>query len=359
MPSQPHNCFPHQNIRCLSKAPRAFTLVELLVVIAIIGVLVALLLPAVQAAREAARRLSCANNIRQLGLSMHNFESANQKFPPAIQFGKGQYRWSALARILPYVEEANLAGRIDFDQDYHRIGVSGTVYASEAAALASEPLLKSSRISTLICPSEARDEVRTDGSGQATDYITNYGVNAGVWLIHDPTQPESSPGAFGTNRGFATSAFPDGLSNTLMLAEVKGWQPYFRDGGGDPTLPASPSDNGAFNGSFKTDTGHTEWIDGRVHQSGFTATFTPNSFVPHPTEHYDVDYNSWRIRQPGDSDYNATAKTYAAITSRSYHNGGVVNVAKMDGSVDAVSSDIELDVWRAMATRDGAEIVSE
>ena len=177
MSSQPHRCFSSLNTRRLSKAPRAFTLVELLVVIAIIGVLVALLLPAVQAAREASRRLSCANNIRQLGLSMHNFESANQKFPPAIQLGRGQYRWSALARILPYVEEANLGGRIDFNQDYHLIGISGAIYASESALLASEPPLKSSRVSTLICPSEVRDEVRTE-NGEATDYITNYGVNA-------------------------------------------------------------------------------------------------------------------------------------------------------------------------------------
>ena len=333
-----------------------FTLVELLVVIAIIGVLIALLLPAVQAARESARRISCANNVRQLALAMHNYESANKKYPPAVMLGRGQYRWSALARVMPYVEENNFASRVDFSADYHRIGLSGTVYPSEADALNSgEPLLKSSRISTLICPTEVRDEVRVDGNGIATDYMTNYGVNAGVWLVHDPLQPDQVQGAFTANKGFGTRAFSDGLSNTLMLAEVKGWQPYDRDGGGDPVLPADPNAI-SFNGNFKADTGHTEWIDGRVHQSGFTATFPPNTSVRH--NEYDADYNSWRIRQPGDSDYDANKKTYAAVTSRSYHSGNVVNLAMMDGSVDSVSDDIDLVVWRAMATRAGGELVT-
>lgn len=337
----------------LAGTGRGFTLVELLVVIAIIGVLVALLLPAVQAAREAARRMSCANNIRQLGLAMHNYESANQKFPPSIQLGRGQYRWSALARVLPYVEAANLANRIEFDIDYHLIGASGTVYSDESTALANEPLLKSTRMPFLICPTEIRDEVRTTDSGVARDYLTNYGVNAGVWLVHDPQQPDQSQGAFTANGGFGARSFTDGLSNTLMLAEVKGWQPYDRDGQGDPELPATPSDIN-FNGSFKSETGHTEWIDGRIHQSGFTATFTPNTRVA--KDGYDADYNSWRIRQPGDSGYDANAKTYAAVTSRSYHSGNIVNIAKMDGSVDSINGDIDLAVWRAMATRDGGEV---
>ncbi|MCH2114373.1 MAG: DUF1559 domain-containing protein [Pirellulales bacterium] len=340
----------------------AFTLVELLVVIAVIGVLVALLLPAVQAAREAARRMSCANNVRQLALAMHNFESSNKRFPPAIMMGRSQYRWSALARVLPYVEEANLAGRIDLSVDYHRIGVSGTVYADKDAALNSgEPLLKSARVPTLICPSEIRDEARIDSAtGTERDYLTNYGVNCGVWKVHDPADPDSGTGAFAGNRGFAARSFGDGLSNTLMLAEVKGWQPYLRDGGGDPSLPQAIGGLG-LSGSFKSETGHTESFDGRCHQSGVTATFAPNTRVPyqHDGETYDVDYNSWRMRQPGDGGFDVSKRTYAAITSRSYHSGDVVNVAKMDGAVEAVSSGIDLTVWRAMATRDGEEVASE
>lgn len=342
-----------------------FTLVELLVVIAIIGVLVALLLPAVQAAREAARRVSCANNVRQLGLAMLNYESGQGKFPPSFHLGPKQFRWSALARTLPYIEASALGSRIDFSVDYNRIGLSGKVYASNSEALNSgEPLLKSARVPTLICPSEDRDEVRIDsGSGVERDYITNYGVNNGVWMVYDPKNKIGGDGAFFPNSGLGTRQFTDGLSNTLMLAEVKGWQPYFRDGGGDATVPANP---GALNlsGSFKSETGHTEWIDGRVHQSGFTATFTPNTRVPHEEggEFYDVDWNSHRIKgwaPPDNNDYlNETEVTYVAVTSRSYHSGDVVNVTRMDGSVQAVNSDIDLFVWRAMATRNGGEVIN-
>ena len=129
-----------------------FTLVELLVVIAIIGVLVALLLPAVQAAREAARRMSCSNNIRQVALAMHNYESANKKFPPSLFIGKNQYRWSAQARILPYIEQSNVDAGFSFDQDYHNVLLNGV-------------LLKSLRIPTFICPDEVRDEVRISDTG--------------------------------------------------------------------------------------------------------------------------------------------------------------------------------------------------
>ena len=353
------------------RRPRAFTLIELLVVIAVIGVLIALLLPAVQAAREAARRMSCANNVRQLALAMHNYEAANKRFPPAILVGKDQYRWSALARVLPYVEASTLGSRIDFSVDYHKIGLSGTIYANKDDALHSgEPLLKSARVPTLICPTEIRDEVRNhEDTGTGRDYITNYGVSCGVWKLYDPADPEGGAGAFTGGQGFGPQAFRDGLSNTLMLSEVKGWQAYFRDAGGDPDIPLTPAGI-SFAGDFRSDSGHTEWIDGRVHQSGFTATFTPNTRVDddhadhgHPDDHadgtHDVDYNSWRMRLPGDKGFDASKITYAAITSRSYHSGNVVNVAKMDGSVEAVSGAIDLVVWRSMATRDGGEVAAE
>ena len=273
--------------RLFSSAKRhhtvGFTLVELLVVIAIIGVLIGLLLPAVQAAREAARRVSCTNNVRQLGLAMHNYESARSEFPPSLHLGVNQYRWSALSRVLPYVEQENLASAFQFDQDYHSIFLNGA-------------LLKSQRVATLICPSEERDEPRLDGNGEPRDYITNYGVNWGVWKVFDPSTGESD-GPFPPNEGLPGRQISDGLSNTLMIAEVKGWTPYLRDVGGDQPVVTDPSQISGLGGDFKSNSGHTEWVDGRVHQSGFTTTFAPNTVVPHVVDGvtYDVDFNSNRV----------------------------------------------------------------
>ena len=258
-----------------------FTLVELLVVIAIIGVLIALLLPAVQAAREAARRMSCMNNLKQLSLATLNYQSARMKFPPMLMIGKDQYRWSAQARIMPYIESLNLDDRIDFSVDYHRVGASGVVYADEDALLATEPALKSTRISALLCPSEDRDEVRVDNAtGTPSDYPLNYGVNCGVWFVYDPAMRTGGSGAFFPNSGLGDKDFPDGLSNTLMFAEVKAWQPYWRDtNNADATIAANIDDVCDKRTGSLHETAHTEWIDGRVHQSGFTATFPPNTKV--------------------------------------------------------------------------------
>lgn len=314
--------------------PQGFTLVELLVVIAIIGILIALLLPAVQAAREAARRMACQNHLKQIALGMHNFESSKRKFPPMISIGSNQYRWSPQARILPYMEESGIADQFTFDQDYHDVRI-GT------------ELLKATRIPVYLCPSEENDRVRLDGSGNPRDYPINYGVNCGVWKVYNPTDGSGGLGAFYPGDGLGTRAYQDGMSKTLMLAEVKAYNPYYRDGGGGNETP--PTDPGAvcsLGGNFKTNSGHTEWIDGRAHQTGFTTTFTPNTAVV--CNGNDVDFNSSRV---GVSDTNTT---YAAVTARSYHPGAV-NAALMDGSVHTIAESVDLIVWRSMATRAGDE----
>lgn len=332
-----------------------FTLVELLVVIAIIGILIALLLPAVQAAREAARRSQCQNQMRQLAIATHNYESTRRAFPPAIVVTAGDnYRWSALARILPYLEQNAVFENIDFDADYHYLDLAGNVYGTEDEAL-NAGILKSYRVPVLICPSEARDEPRIDsGTGQPRDYITNYGVNRGVWLSYDPTRQQKSEGVFEANKELRMAKITDGTSNTLMYAEVKGWQPYDRDAAhADNTWPANADAICSLpNGSFKTETGHTEWIDGRVHQSGFTALLAPNTKVEDCQPGYDID---WVSEREGTT---TTGTNYAAVTSRSYHAGDVVNVAMADASVQTVTGDVDLTVWRAMGTRAGAEVVN-
>ena len=341
-----------QPVKLPARPLHGFTLVELLVVIAIIGVLIALLLPAVQAAREAARRISCANNMRQVALAMHSYESAKQKFPPSLFIGKQQYRWSAQARILPFIEQTGIDAGFSFDQDYHDVYVNGE-------------LLKSLRIPTFVCPDEVRDEVRTASDGSPSDYLLNYAVNCGVWKVYDPSTRSGGAGAFYPNAGLGTKNFSDGLSNTLMLAEVKGWQPYWRDtNNGTPEIASTQESLCGLatsgHGDKVRETGHTEWIDGRAHQSGFTATFVPNTSVE--CDGADIDWTNHRVTGWDPANPNAPLETsgvtYAAVTSRSYHSGKVVNIALMDASVDTVSSDIDLTVWRSMATRDGGEITS-
>lgn len=330
---------------CINR--RAFTLVELLVVIAIIGILVALLLPAVQAAREAARRTQCTNNLKQIALAVLNFESTSGGVPEArITFGRDgsdprNSKWSPQARILPFLEQVQFESLIDYTVAYENTPFDNG-------------LIGAYRVPTYLCPSEEKDQVRTDSSGTPIHYPLNYGVNRGVFFVFDPTGQRQEVGAFQSSKQTRMGQIVDGTSNTLMLAEVKGWTPYKRDAEhNDATPPAQAADVcGLPPGSFKTNSGHTEWVDGRVHQSGFTAALAPNTKVDRCEAGYDID---WVSTREGVSD---TASTFGVVTSRSYHSGDVVNVALMDGSAKTIRSSVDLPVWRATATRAGGEVTT-
>ncbi len=321
-----------------------FTLVELLVVIAIIGILVGLLLPAVQAAREAARRMSCSNNMKQLIVALHNYHDTFRRLPPA-----GYYRqdvpsssWSIQARLLPQLEQSNLQNLIDWSLPYSAQGhVART------------------RVPVYICPSEPKDEIRPSPKSHDPDfahYPLSYVVNVGEWFVYDPRGGMGGSGLVYPNSRTRLASVTDGTSNTLAFAEVKAWNPYLRDGGKPSALgaatPRNPGDVVALGGSFKTNSGHTEWVDGRVHQTGFTTTFGPNTRVifTQNGQQFDVDFNSYREGK------SITNVTYAAVTARSYHTGGV-QVSLADGSVQFLSESIDLGVWRSLGSRDGGEVV--
>jgi type II secretory pathway pseudopilin PulG len=310
--------------------------------IGIIGLLVAVLLPAVQAARAAARQLSCGNNLRQIGLALHNYESTHSCFPASFfttRFQNAQgtgASWSIHGRLLPFLEQGSAAERVKLDVDWHQQVSTGVT---------------AMHLPVFLCPSEPNNQYRTkDGKPYVAPHT--YGFNLGTWMVYDPSTGTSGDGAFVVNRGSRTTDIRDGLSNTLAVAEVKAYQSYVRNTN-DPGAvgPTSPAEFAAVSGQLKQ-TGHTVWPDGRVHHSGVTTVFTPNTRVSYLSNgiEYDIDFNS---QQEGKS---ATRITYAAVTSRSYHHG-MVNILLMDGSVRALSDRIDQKLWTALGTRHGGEVV--
>jgi len=331
----------------LRRHRRAFTLVELLVVIAIIGILTGLLLPAVQAAREAARRAQCQNNLKQIALAVHNYESTYRTLPASatvnlnVTATGNNGSWGVHGRILHFLEQADLYRRVDINVAWDF----------------QEPI-DELRIPLYSCPSDpgARN-VRDPGGGKVHLYPTTYGFNFGTWFVFDPATRRGGNGAFYPNSHLTFGNFMDGTSNTLLVAEVKAWQKYTRNGGPSTTaIPNTTTEAAAIvaSGAQTKSTGHTEWPDGRVHHTGFTATLTPNSFVPYTTggQTIDADYNSWQEGRDG----SAGSPSYAIVTSRSFHPG-VVQVALVDGSVRAITETVELSTWRSLATRAGGEVV--
>ncbi len=333
-----------------SKRP-GFTLIELLVVIAIIGVLIALLLPAVQAAREAARRMQCTNNLKQLGLAIHNYEGVVGALPPTLVITGtgGAVSWTnsfgAHPRILPFSEQGAIFNAINFDVEMY--SPPNTTATTTYIAL-------------MVCPSEVKT---TFNRPEGRMSVCNYGFCEGDWFVWGGTGSDRrSRSAFGPMLSRRLAEFTDGLSNTLFLSEGKSYTNYYRD---CPTLanvnnpdviPPPDADPYAvapeYRGgcAFRAE-GHNEWVESGVHHAGFTTAWPPNKrILGGPNGEYpDIDINSRREKIGGPS--------FAAITARSYHPGGV-NALLGDGSVRFVKSTINGFTWRALGSVAGGEVVS-
>jgi prepilin-type N-terminal cleavage/methylation domain-containing protein/prepilin-type processing-associated H-X9-DG protein len=323
-----------------------FTLIELLVVIAIVAVLIGLLLPAVQKVREAAARMSCQNNLKQLGLAIHNYESANGTLPGLGDSPQRQY--SIQARVLPFVEQDNLRNLIVQDQDLFFF--SGTSTLNPVQEPAARTVVR-----LFLCPSDFQSPVFTNYN-KATFAGGNYVVNTGSGdpdrLYSDLRLP--TDGVFWNSSRVRLTDISDGTSSTLLLSEsllgygsdtlgaapvdprrqaanlstVAKSQP---GGGTNPPLSESLCASATRWSGFRS----IAWIWGQLPQTGFNAYRPPNSPLPHCTS-------------------NAQGFFHAS----SLHPGGV-NAVLADGSVRFTRDGIALDTWRALATRAGGEVPAD
>lgn len=349
------------SVRC-----RGFTLIELLVIIAIIGVLVALLLPAVQAAREAARRGQCQNNLKQIGLAMSNYVDVHGRFPPSTVIGNMANTfywqgWSIHARLMPYAEAASKYD--DFNLDVNSANIENSTGFNRLTAM-------------FICPSDPRSLERRASRGYDN---TNYGFNRGDWFVWGGLNSSLRPvSPFYPNSAVRIAAVADGLSKTMIAAEVKARLWYIRrctnfDTWTPATQPAPNADPSvvvaynACSGGESKDTLHSEWHNGSDHHTGFTAAWTPNrktgGVIVNPSVDDppsplaagaildDVDVTGRREQDGGAAGYMGT---YSAITARSYHFGGV-NVLFGDGSVMFFGDSVDPFVWRAAASIAGSD----
>jgi hypothetical protein len=274
--------------------------------------------------------------------------------------------WGTLARILPFMEEGAIYKAIDFSHSNGSMTLPG-----------STTLLQEVRIGAYMCPSEQNDILATLNAS----YPANYAFNEGTWFMYDPVTNTGGNGAFYCNAQLTPGSFTDGLSKTLMTAEVKA---YTSDVTGTtytatsmpamPTTPVAYIDGTTATGAaqvagqigthaagiekklgttLQQNEGHVEWGSGRSLSVAFTTTFTPNTVVPYTDSlgntGYDIDWNNV-------NEGSATAATFGCITSRSYHGTGV-NASYMDGSVHFVANLVDWSTWQALATRAGGEII--
>ena len=335
------------------RRPRGFTLIELLVVIAIIAVLIGLLLPAVQQAREAARRTQCKNNLKQLGVAMHNYLDTHRCFPPnGVGNADNGNTWSAVAFLLPFLEGANIYSKINFNRGYNHADNTGVTPGSLH--------VKIMRIPVLLCPSDPNDRQRMNGT-TPEHYPLSYAVGRGIYEVHNPATNFDGGAAFAYNKSTRDRDFSDGMSNTLAMSEVKCFTPRFHDNCSLPaTVTFTPLSFAGLLGTsgWSESNGHTEWVSGNTIHTGFTTTFTPNTEVLYTLGSVEYDIDATSRREASAASVCSGGPTYAAVTSRSHHVG-IVNSMLMDGSVRSISSNLDLTTWQRLGQRSDGNVVGE
>ena len=366
----------------------AFTLIELLVVIAIIAILIGLLLPAVQKVREAAARAKCSNNLKQMGLAAHNYESTNGYLPPRkgtvnVNGTVGSNDASPQALILPYVEQASKYNQFNFN---YNVWNDNPAVAGLPSMSGVNLAARSQDIPIYLCPSDPSSVIRPadwaiNGNNNPAQYPEgrcSYLASVGTTSSLVPTSANSA--TWGTYAGiFAVASAPagqilkgptivsitDGTSNTSLFSEVmratEGW-PHtsgFRDNTSIILAAGNdPSSNVLFDSDARTapscSTG-TPWSStisyiGTEFERALYGTVYYNHTLP----------PNWNKKNTSAQRYNCgdTSISYFHVSASSYHTGGV-NLVMADGSVRFVRDSINFVAWQAMGSKSGGEVVTD
>jgi prepilin-type N-terminal cleavage/methylation domain-containing protein/prepilin-type processing-associated H-X9-DG protein len=352
----------------LSSVRRGFTLIELLVVIAIIAVLIALLLPAVQAAREAARRAQCTNNLKQIGLALHNYSSATGSFPlgtaaasPGGTYGYATQTWgsfSCFALMLPYIEQQPM---------YNACNFSWTISWGNGTAVNSTVV--NANLAAFICPSDGKTATLASNDINNCNYFGSMGTSVAAWTT-------TSTGIFANQTAYGVQNVTDGTSNTIGFAEGlvgdnTNWTKW-RDGMAAgaasaaltyfSALPQPGSYDGTANPSLVIQDLQTctQWFNTKQNPAwqdkgwkwanGSPGLTIFQTIVPPNSQNY--PWSGCRFACAG------CGVDYANYVNASSNHPGGCNVTMCDGSVRFIKASISMPTWWALGTKENGEVIS-